>query len=79
MGFVDDLKQLLPKPPPKVCTVAWTLDTMPADDAAALLEALGDETKHAADLARVLAAHGYQLSATTIRRHRKKDCACEPR
>ena len=46
------------------------------EDAAALQGALDDPLLTGADIYRVLAANGFRVGVTTVKAHRREDCAC---
>ena len=57
------------------CTVCALLDTLPADDAAVLGNALANPVIHGSQIARALQAEGHAVRSQTVVRHRRGDCA----
>lgn len=75
MGLSEALKaQIAPKRGPK-CHVWRLLQTLPADDLDALTCALDSDMTHAT-ISRALIDEGHRVSAITIGRHRRGECAC---
>lgn len=74
MGLKDALeanKSSLRGPRCTVCTLIQKLDKA---DSEALVAALSDETFTHAAICRALQAEGHRILATTIQRHRSRNC-----
>lgn len=59
------------------CKVNAIAETLGADDAQILRNAVDDPTWVAKQLSKALKEKGLQLSDTTILRHRRRECVCE--
>ena len=57
------------------CTVCELLKDLPAEDSKALAIRLDNKTISHNSLAEVLKKNGYEISASTLGRHRRKLCA----
>jgi hypothetical protein len=73
MGLLDDML-----PPKKLwpCKVKDTADTLAADDAKILLDAVMDYNWKILTLEKALFSRGISLKENVIRRHRDKACSC---
>ena len=58
------------------CTVARILDSLDDDARDIVSDWIADDTLTSARIARALSDEGYQLSASTMRRHRAEGCTC---
>jgi hypothetical protein len=76
MGLMDDLK-LEHWGPPNKCPVNKLAQSLPADEAAELLQAVNDGIIPATVIERVLAKRQLVLKHASIQRHRRKECGCE--
>lgn len=56
------------------CTVCTLIQKLDKSDSAALVAALEDETFTHAAIYRALQAEGHRISATTVQRHRTRNC-----
>lgn len=68
---------IIRKGPP--CTMSVILAGLEPDDRAALLQHLIDSNVAHTVIYRVLVDNGFTVSLNTVQRHRRKECACEPR
>jgi hypothetical protein len=68
------LREALSVDPIRTCRVREILEQLDKDDRAALLEALSCRSGN--HIAGVLKRAGYPVSDTTIRTHKRGDCAC---
>lgn len=57
-----------------VCTVCTIVAALSPNDAVALQEAFDDASFTSAAIARALKAEGHDVSASTLIRHRKREC-----
>lgn len=76
MGLMDEIQQQAVTRNHLLCTVAVVLNAADADDAADLTDALSNGEIPSAAIARALNKRGINLSAGTIQRHRRGECAC---
>lgn len=60
-----------------VCAVKKVLNSMSADDAKVLRDAIDNPLIKATAIYKALKARGFQISDGTISRHRRKECVCE--
>ena len=60
------------------CTVDILLDVMCDDDRNALMRAFASDAT-SASIARALRSENHDIAQQTLARHRKGECACEPR
>lgn len=60
------------------CLTGIILDKLDAEDRALLEGAMDSDMTHVA-IARALADEGHKIAQQSIGRHRKGECACEPR
>lgn len=58
------------------CRVREIGDNLPAEDKAAFIAAINDESITAPAIERALKKNGFSVAGTTIRRHRRGDCSC---
>lgn len=65
------------KGPP--CAISVILGRLADSDATSLREALADSDIAHTTIYRVLIDNGFSLSINTVQRHRRGECACEPR
>lgn len=65
------------KGPP--CAISVILGRLADSDAASLREALSNGDIAHTTIYRVLTDNGFNLSINTVQRHRRGECACEPR
>ena len=78
MSILDEV-QAVSKRQGGVCTVTEWLDDMEPKVRGEWVEVLASDprTVRAVDVHKVMAAHGYTYGATTVRRHRRRDCMCQ--
>jgi hypothetical protein len=76
MGLLDDIRAEPPRHSLK-CNVATVKEAMTKKDRSDLEDALADVMIPTATIARVLERNGHKLSAGSIGRHRRGDCACQ--
>lgn len=77
MGLIDGLGADVPVRGPE-CSISILMGKLDAKEQAALIAALQNPAKPNTFIARVLRDEGYNISATTVGRHRRGDCACAP-
>ena len=58
------------------CSVSALVASLPPKDASVLTDALSNVSITHAAIARVLKAEGHPIDASTVGRHRKRECAC---
>jgi IS30 family transposase len=61
---------------PAICRVSIVRAQLSPEDRAALDRVLADQRWTAARIAEVLGRYGYEMSAESMRRHRRGDCRC---
>lgn len=77
LGAQLQAAKMIRKGPP--CAISVILDRLADPDAESLRDALGNgEIAHTV-IYRVLTDNGFNLSINTVQRHRRGECACEPR
>jgi len=76
MGLLDEFKNERVRPR-VICKVSLVLDSMTDSDATDLRTALTDPVVTAAAIERVLGRKGIDLPASTITRHRRRECTCD--
>lgn len=74
LGEVLAAHKDLPKGPP--CTMTVLIAQMDADDREALAAALRSNQTSAL-IARAMTDAGFEVQSSTVRRHRRGECACE--
>jgi len=75
VGLKDALETERRKRPGYRCTICTLLDELPAEDAEALREALGDSGIQGSQIARALQSEGHTVAQNTVTRHRRRDCS----
>jgi len=75
MGLMDEFKAEK-KRAGTYCRVALVRQTLSIDDLVDLDDAMKDPTITASAIERVLKRKGIELTAATITRHRRRECAC---
>lgn len=78
MSIVSRLAAGPPKTGAKPCAVGHILAELAEDERAALASALANPEWTAVALTKVLNDEGIRVSHSTVLRHRKGECACEP-
>lgn len=73
MGFAE-LIENIPKNGVKKCGVCVTIATLSAEDQEVITEAFNNPCIKSADLRRIFFAEGYEFAASTVSRHRRKEC-----
>jgi len=68
-----------PRAAKRPCAVGRLLPRLSDRDRAALEAALAGDSLTTSDILRDLRAEGHELGHTTVLRHRKEECCCEPR
>lgn len=76
MSLADALKKETIKPG-TTCTVATLIDRLGPDDQKVFLTAIADRAVSLAGIARALTKIGERISADTLGRHRRRECACD--
>lgn len=77
MGLADAIKAAVQKPGTK-CTVGELILTLNAEDRQALNDAFASKVSYQAIL-RGLREEGHEITRSPLERHRRQECACEPR
>lgn len=75
MGLMDEFRAE-PVRTGTFCRVKIVRDSMTVDDLVDLDDAMRDPSITAAAIERVLKRKGIELSANSITRHRRRECAC---
>lgn len=65
------------RPRPGRCVLAQYADTLDDEDGPVLHHWLTNQTYSAASIVHALKAHGFNVSKTTVKDHRRGDCACK--
>jgi hypothetical protein len=73
VGFLDELTA--PEPPKSRCSIAAIKERLADDEVRGLDEAMKGNLP-ASTLAERLTRLGYQISASSVLRHRKRQCRC---
>lgn len=77
MALADDLQQLTPKNGSKTCSIKAMFGQLSDKDRSALVSILLNERILHSDIAQTLKDNGFDISAQTVARHRRKQCRCE--
>ena len=79
MGLADHMPDNtgIIRPRPGRCVLAQYADTLDEEDAPVLQTWLASPTVSAAAITNALKAHGFNVSKTTVKDHRRGDCACK--
>jgi len=76
VSLAAEFAQAHKRPKGTPCTFVAIRDTLNDADNAALTAALSDDTISAASIAQILRARNFQLTGSTVQRHKRRDCAC---
>lgn len=74
MGLADALAAEMARGHAKRCYVCTMLDTLPPEDAKALVAALGDKRLSNVAITRALNSEGHTVYQHSVGRHRRREC-----
>jgi ABC-type phosphate/phosphonate transport system ATPase subunit len=78
-SLLDSIRAENRRPVGPSCWVNQLFQSLSKEDQADLVAALADPDIQHSAIARALRNRGFEVKASAIPRHRRKECSCEPR